>query len=94
MGCTPPDGHTGAEHDGSHENCSEVLADVWAFLDDELDPERRALVRKHLEECSPCLDEAGIDRKLKELLARKCGGDHAPDDLRERIAAQLKSLRA
>ena len=93
MGCTPLDGHQGSEQGGSHGNCSEVLADVWAFLDDELDPERRANVRRHLEECSPCLDEAGIDRKLKELLARKCGGDHAPDDLRERIAQQLKSLQ-
>lgn len=93
MGCTPPDGSTAAEHDPGHENCADVLADVWAFLDDELDPERRATIRKHLEECSPCLDEAGIDSKLKDLLARKCGGDHAPDDLRERIAERLRSLQ-
>jgi mycothiol system anti-sigma-R factor len=74
--------------------CSDVLADVWRFLDDELDPERRAAVQRHLDGCSPCLEEAGIDTKLKALLARKCGGDHAPEDLRRRIVTQLVAWRA
>lgn len=74
--------------------CDDVMADVWRFLDDELDPERRAAVQRHLDECSPCLEEAGIDSKLKALLARKCGGDRAPDDLRARIAGRLTALHA
>lgn len=80
-------------HDG-HGNCNDVIADVWSFLDDELDPERRAAVQRHLDECSPCLEEAGIDRKLKELLARKCGGEHAPEALRQRIATQMVSWKS
>jgi len=76
---------------GGH--CSDVLADVWRFLDDELDPQRRAAVQRHLDECSPCLEEAGIDTKLKALLARKCGGDHAPEQLRQRIVTQLVAWR-
>lgn len=75
------------------DECSDVLADVWLFLDDELDAERRAAVQRHLDDCSPCLAEAGIDKKLKELLARKCGGDIAPDHLRDRIASRLTALR-
>ncbi len=64
---------------GSHEtNCSEVLAEVWLFLDQECDQTRRALLAKHLDECEPCLAEYGIDEKLKALLASKCGGEHAP----------------
>ncbi len=73
--------------------CDDVLHDVWMFLDNELDPERRARVQRHLDDCSPCLEEAGIDSKLKALLARKCGGDHAPEQLRTRIAASLVQQR-
>ena len=50
----------------------------------------RPKVQQHLDECSPCLEEAGLDRKLKELLHRKCGGDRAPDQLRQRVIASLE----
>ncbi|MGH3911971.1 MAG: mycothiol system anti-sigma-R factor [Pseudonocardiaceae bacterium] len=65
--------------------CSEVLAEVWLFLDNECNHERRELLRRHLEECGPCLEEFGLEEHLKALLARKCGGDHAPDTLKRRI---------
>ncbi|WP_374203777.1 mycothiol system anti-sigma-R factor [Pseudonocardia sp. ICBG601] len=58
--------------------CSEVLAEVWLFLDHECDQERRRLLQQHLDECGPCLAEYGIDEKLKALLARKRGGEAAP----------------
>lgn len=73
--------------------CTGVLRDVWMFLDDEMDPDNRAKVQQHLDECSPCLVEAGLDKKLKDLLHRKCGGDRAPQQLRERLVATLRSVR-
>jgi mycothiol system anti-sigma-R factor len=72
--------------------CAGVLRDVWLFLDDELDPGNRAAVEAHLEGCSPCLEEANLDQKLKELLHNKCGGEKAPEQLRERLAAHLRSV--
>ena len=77
----------------SESACSGVLRDVWLFLDDEMDQENRAKVQQHLDECSPCLVEAGLDKKLKELLHRKCGGDRAPEQLRQRLVATLSSVR-
>jgi len=77
--------------DGSQ--CSGVLRDVWLFLDNEMDAENRAKVQQHLDECSPCLVEAGLDQKLKQLLAKKCGGDRAPEQLRHRLVAQLQTVR-
>ncbi|TCK20588.1 mycothiol system anti-sigma-R factor [Pseudonocardia endophytica] len=71
--------------------CSEVLAEVWLFLDRECDPSRRAVLEQHLDECAPCLAEYGIDEKLKALLARKCGGDVAPSGLKERLRTQIRS---
>lgn len=73
--------------------CSDVLRDVWLFLDNEMDPENRAKVQQHLDECSPCLVEAGLDQKLKDLLHRKCGGDRAPEHLRSRLFAELRTVR-
>jgi mycothiol system anti-sigma-R factor len=77
----------GEHHDT---DCSEVLAEVWLFLDDECDQERRRLLAQHLDECSPCLAQYGLDEKLKALLATKCGGEHAPDGLKSRLQEKLR----
>lgn len=70
-------------------DCSAVLADVWLFLDGECDGESRRRVQRHLDDCSPCLTEFGIEQQLKSLLSRKCGGEHAPEGLRERLVLTI-----
>lgn len=76
---------------GDRTGCGEVLAEVWLFLDQECDPDRRRALQRHLDECAPCLAEYGIDEQLKALLARKCGGEAAPEGLRDRLRAQIRS---
>jgi mycothiol system anti-sigma-R factor len=71
-------------------DCSEVLAEVWLFLDHECDGDRRRLLEKHLDECSPCLEQFGIEEHLKVLLARKCGGEHAPEALKQRLREKIR----
>ncbi|GAA2689923.1 MULTISPECIES: mycothiol system anti-sigma-R factor [Actinosynnema] len=71
-------------------NCSEVLSEVWLFLDQECDQARRELLATHLDECHPCLEEYGLEEHLKALLARKCGGDLAPDELKARLRARIR----
>jgi mycothiol system anti-sigma-R factor len=73
-------------------DCSEVLAEVWLFLDNECDQKRRELLQRHLDECGPCLEEFGIEEHLKALLARKCGGDHAPDGLKQRLRESIHKI--
>ena len=75
-------------------DCSEVLAEVWLFLDHECDGNRRELLQKHLEECSPCLEQFGIEEHLKVLLARKCGGEHAPEALKQRLREKIRKTVA
>ncbi|WP_367135389.1 mycothiol system anti-sigma-R factor [Saccharothrix sp. HUAS TT1] len=70
-------------------DCSEVLAEVYLFLDHECDEKRQNLLQTHLEECHPCLEQYGIEEHLKALLARKCGGELAPEELRRRVRARL-----
>ncbi|NHD18603.1 MULTISPECIES: mycothiol system anti-sigma-R factor [Actinopolyspora] len=71
-------------------SCEDVLAEVWLFLDNECDQERRAALRRHLDECGSCLEHYGIEEHLKELLHRKCGGEHAPAELRNRLRSSIR----
>jgi mycothiol system anti-sigma-R factor len=73
-------------------DCSQVLAELWLFLDNECDRERRELLRHHLDECGPCLEEYGLEGHLKALLARKCRGDHAPDALKQRLRESIREI--
>ena len=76
----------------SHEtDCSEVLSEVWLFLDHECDEKRRRLLEQHLDECSPCLAEFGIEQEIKSLVHRTCGGESAPESLREKLKAKLRA---
>ena len=39
--------------------------------------------------CGPCIEAYGIEEKIKGLLSRKCGGEHAPEGLRERLKLEI-----
>ncbi|MFC4106945.1 mycothiol system anti-sigma-R factor [Micromonospora zhanjiangensis] len=73
-------------------DCREVLAEVYLYLDLECGDERRLLIREHLDECSPCLREYGIEKEVKALVARCCGNETAPAELRERLRLRLSEL--
>jgi mycothiol system anti-sigma-R factor len=73
-------------------DCAEVLAELWLYLDDECSCERRDKLRHHLEECAACLTRYGLAGHLKELLARKCGGEHAPETLRKRLHESIRTV--
>jgi len=73
-------------------DCRDVLGEVYLYLDLECNEERRQLIRTHLDECSPCLREFGIEQEVKALVSRCCGGEIAPDALRERLRAKLSEI--
>lgn len=73
-------------------DCREVLEEVYLYLDLECGSGRREVIRQHLDECSPCLREYGIEHEVKELVARCCGAETAPDELRERLRRKLQQL--
>ena len=73
-------------------DCREVLSEVYLYLDLECDERRRKVIGVHLDECSPCLREYGIEQEVKALVAR-CGGDEtAPPGLRDRLRAKLAEI--
>lgn len=74
-------------------DCRKVLDAVFLYLDGECEGGQHSLIRSHLDECSPCLREFGLEREVKMLVARKCGGERAPDSLRTSVLAKLRSAR-
>ena len=73
-------------------DCREVLAEVYLYLDLECNDDRRDLIRHHLDECSPCLREYGIEMEVKALVARCCGAETAPVELKQRLRMKLSEL--
>jgi len=73
-------------------DCTEVLDEVYLYLDLECADDRRVVIREHLDECSPCLREFGIEQEVKALVARCCGSDLAPADFKQRLRNKLAEL--
>ena len=73
-------------------SCDDVLSHVFEFLDHETNDARRAVIAEHLEDCSSCLREFGIEQEFKALVRRRCGGDVPPPGLRDRIKLQLTTV--
>lgn len=72
-------------------DCSAVIADVWVMLDNECDAVSRERLKRHLEHCGTCLEHYGIEEQIKLLISRKCGGEKAPEGLRQRLVTQIRS---
>ena len=73
-------------------SCDDVLSHVFEFLDHETSDARRGVIAEHLEDCSPCLRQFGIEQEFKALVRRRCGGDPTPMGLRDRIKMQLTTV--
>jgi len=73
-------------------DCGVVISEVYLYLDLECSEDRRSLIQKHLDECTDCLHEYGIEHEVKALVARSCGDERAPLELRERLRLKLNEL--
>lgn len=79
-----------ADLEFSQLDCSAVIADVWLLLDNECDPDARSRLQAHLDSCPSCFAHYGIEQQLKLLINRKCGGDQAPEGLRDRLRIEIR----
>ncbi|WP_026875148.1 mycothiol system anti-sigma-R factor [Jiangella gansuensis] len=81
--------------DDNEVDCAEVLDRVYVFFDHELDDRTITYdeIKAHLDACEPCLSKYDIERVIREMLARSCGCEHAPDELRMKIRARIQEVR-
>ncbi|MBA3489351.1 MAG: mycothiol system anti-sigma-R factor [Longispora sp.] len=75
-------------------DCYEVLAEVYLYLDLECDESRRSLIEGHLKTCTECLQEYGIEQKVKALVSRCCGSETAPEELRDCLRMRIEEIAA
>jgi len=73
--------------------CSEVLDNLYTYIDGELEAGNYGVVREHLDGCSPCLEEYGLEEAVKKLVAKHCGCDPVPLDLRDKVLTRLAEAR-
>jgi mycothiol system anti-sigma-R factor len=66
---------------------------VYLYLDGEQDAQHHDKIRIHLDECAPCLRQYGLEQAVKSLVARCCGSDAAPIDLRDRVLVRIQQVR-
>jgi len=71
-------------------DCNDSLAQLYTFLDGELTDDKRVDIRKHLDDCSPCLERFDFQAELKVVIAKKCH-EEVPQELRDRIAALIEA---
>lgn len=85
-------GHS--SHDHHPTDCSEVLDRLYEYLDQEMPDGDCTKFREHIDECSPCLAEYGLEQSVKKLVKRCCGHDEVPADLRAKVLDRIDHLRA
>ena len=71
--------------------CRETLREVERYVDGECLQELTVQVEAHLAGCEDCHDHVEFKRHLKEIVAKKCGGDALPDDVVDRIRQGIRS---
>ena len=69
-------------------DCDEALHTLYDYLDGELTAERRQAIKRHLNQCAPCLHAFDFEAELKLVVARSCR-DQVPDHLRSKIAKAI-----
>jgi len=69
-------------------DCAEAVERLYYFLDGELTLERRAVIQRHLDECSDCIEAYEFEAELRLAVSRGCR-EQVPEQLRVRIAQAL-----
>jgi mycothiol system anti-sigma-R factor len=73
-------------------DCAEILAQLYLFLDHEIDDASSSDIQEHLDECHPCLEKYDLDRIVKALVQRSCC-EEAPAPLRERVLYSIREVQ-
>ncbi|MBI4275111.1 MAG: zf-HC2 domain-containing protein [Rhizobiales bacterium] len=65
-------------------HCEEVIAHLLAYLDGEIDAEKRRQIDHHLEECRACFSRAEFEKALRQKV-KQLGHEKSPHSLQKRL---------
>jgi mycothiol system anti-sigma-R factor len=73
------------------DDCRAALERAYLYLDGEvLTQEQRLEIRRHLEECPPCLERYDVEQVVAKLVARVRGSETCPARVKERVQSLLE----
>jgi mycothiol system anti-sigma-R factor len=78
---------------GEELGCRETLREIARYVDGECLHELTVQVEEHLSGCEDCHGHAEFQRHVKEIVAKKCGGDALPESVVVRIREGIRSSR-
>lgn len=73
-------------------DCEQALANLYLFIDQEIDTASCAEIQTHIEECTPCLGEYELERVVKSLVSRSCS-EVAPEPLRDKVLMSIRTVQ-
>lgn len=73
-------------------DCAEILERMFLFIDREMADADCTKIQQHLDECSPCLAKYDLEELVKSLVARSCGCDKPPADLRRKVVTRIRKI--
>lgn len=87
-----PEEH-GHDHETEHGDvgCLEAIEWLYAWLDDELDPDSVEQLERHVAHCQSCFSRREMERALTERM-RKSSGEQASPELRDRLERLLEDF--
>jgi mycothiol system anti-sigma-R factor len=71
--------------------CEEVLEHLLAYVDQELDSEKKAEIDHHMERCRGCYSRAEFEKRLKERIMGT-GLSEAPERVRRRVRLLIEKF--
>ncbi len=72
-------------------SCEEVIEQLFAFLDRELDEDVNDQIEAHLARCRDCFTRAEFERRLRERI-RAASDVEAPETLHRRLQGLMDSF--
>jgi anti-sigma factor (TIGR02949 family) len=69
-------------------DCEEAVHRLYHYLDGELTPDRREVIRLHLDACHHCLEAFEFEFVLRRTIANRCR-EEVPPALIARVAAAI-----
>ena len=72
-------------------NCEDVLKQLYAYLDGELDDDFETDIESHIQSCQECMGRTEFERRLKNRL-KETGGSEVPPSLNKRLKSIIDDL--
>lgn len=73
-------------------DCEKALANLYLFIDQEMDTASCEEIQTHIDDCSDCLDEFDLERVVKQLVSRSCV-EVAPTPLRDKVLLSIRTVQ-